>query len=485
MKEDKIYAAVLSYMCENYDYSLYANDFDALHVKSLRRAIASTPSGVSGDRMLKTKVALQDFFDAIFQKVVIYEDEAYINVVKYFDKGAQNEQEDRQIHKLRLELLEYKEEIEDCFKQSALYTFADTQRKELEQILLGFSKNEAKEILRQQMRLVYDMSEKDVIVFLNDKVFLKQFLHVRQSLAIENNYIYLLQDEYFLHNLWEEIQKHIKHTLQERFCFFQHEPLYFYTNYEKVLSVEIEKILLKIFLNMDEELIQEYTKEFCLRFDEKMLLECSEYLLQSVLHNNLKAISFLKFYCQSTYFHNNKRKLRRAPLMDVKGHIYNYQEILWVLKQKESLAKKIEQKKEEIKKIEDKVRNALSLFRQSHEQMQTIEKKHIELLEAIARVDEQINDLKAKQQSKHIEINRLELSKRDLLEVFSQIQVRLKTQKNVLKNRSTELEKWDEKKHEKLLIEEDIQKEYMLTCKEYEKICLLLSEALGKEPFVL
>ena len=111
MVEDKIYTAVLEYMCEHYDYSLYATDFNSLHVTAMQRSIASQSSPAGESRVVAVRLALQDFFNAIFQKIFVYEDEERLKIVKYFDNGAINEQQDRQIHALRQELISYRDEV--------------------------------------------------------------------------------------------------------------------------------------------------------------------------------------------------------------------------------------------------------------------------------------------------------------------------------------------------------------------------------------
>jgi len=119
MAEIDIYSSVLDYMCENYDYDLYATSFDSKLVASLQRSIASVPTAAGGTRVDATKTALQDFFDAIFQKVFVYEDEERLKIVKYFDKGALSEEQDKQIHALRQELVTFKDEVES--KRFSLY----------------------------------------------------------------------------------------------------------------------------------------------------------------------------------------------------------------------------------------------------------------------------------------------------------------------------------------------------------------------------
>jgi chromosome segregation ATPase len=175
-------------------------------------------------------------------------------------------------------------------------------------------------------------------------------------------------------------------------------------------------------------------------------------------------------------------RLNKAPLMDKKGKIYNYQNILVMLKAKELLNSKITHKKIELKNIQVRVKKSLFIVQRSEDEMKRIVQRRLELLQAIEKVDDEIKSLDTMKSANNLDINRLEFSKRDLLEAFKQVEVRSRTQTNILNNTHKELEKWEIKKEEKTRLKDELFKEQMNMEKEYKQICEILATALGKEP---
>ena len=104
----------------------------------------------------------------------------------------------------------------------------------------------------------------------------------------------------------------------------------------------------------------------------KSLIVLSRYIFDEVLKGELKAIKFLKSYSQSTEIKNNKMRLKKSPLMNKKGEIYNYQNILALLKEKELINSKITHKKIDIKSIQKRVKKSQSITQRSEDEMERI-----------------------------------------------------------------------------------------------------------------
>jgi len=485
MAEVDIYSSVLDYMCENYDYSLYATDFNANGISSLKRSIASVSTTAGTNRIDATKVSLQDFFNAIFQKVFVYEDEDRLKIVKYFDKGALNEYQDRQLHALRQELIKYKDEVEETFSNNSIYMFDKSSRKRFEATLLSLDKIPLKEIIREQINIVYDLDCRDIVVFLNKKVFLKKFSYKE---VIDEEFINdsdMLYDKRFIDSLWEEVKLHLNNTFNTGFDFLTYNSKEFHDKYPtKFLSI-LKKVLQESFSNIDEKDARKYSNIAFKHYKIKMLKEVAKSLFSKLLDANLRAVRFLKEYSESTKITNNKKRLNKAPLMNKKGKIYNYQSILSLLKERELLISKITHKKTEINNIQTRVSKSRHIVERSEDEMRRVQKRRMELLLAIEKVEDDINSFSIVNSSNNININRLEFSKRDLLEAFKQVEIRLRTQKNILNNTKKELLKWEEKGEKKKEVKDDFINKYIKIEKEYEQICEILAIALSKEPLVL
>ena len=483
MAEADIYSSVLDYMCENYDYYLYATDFNSKSVSSLQRSIASVPTTAGGSRVDATKTALQDFFDAIFQKVFVYEDEERLKIVKYFDKGALSEDQDKQIHALRQELITCKEEVEDTFLKDSLYMFDKASRKRFETTLLSLNEIPHKDILREQISLVYSLGQRDIVVFLNGKVFLKKFNHKIDKNADSNKQqTDILYDKRFIDSLWEEVSIHLRSSFKSGFDFLRYDAKEFYEKYPPKLFSIIKSVVKSSFVDISEKDSIHYANTAFKSYLPKMLKEIADFLFNEIIESELRAIKFLKAYSESTKISNNKMRLNKAPLMNKKGKIYNYKNILVLLKAKELLDSKITHKKIELKNIQVRVKKSLFIVQRSEDEMERIQQRRLELLQAIEKVEDEIKSLDTMKPSNNLDINRLEFSKRDLLEAFKQVEVRSRTQTNILNNTHKELKKWETKKEEKSLLKDELFKEQMHIEQEYNLICEILATALAKEP---
>ena len=485
MADTDIYSCVLDYMCENYDYSLYATDFSAQYVSTLQRSVASVPTPAGGTRIDATKTALQDFFNAIFQKVFVYEDEERLKIVKYFDKGAITEEQDKQIHALRQELVTCKEDVEFTFSTDSLYMFDKPSRNRFEVTLLSLDEIPVKDILREQISLVYDLGQRDIVIFLNGKVFLKKFIYRKDLHVDAKEQSEILYDQRFIDSLWEEVSANLRSSFKGNFDFLRFDSRTFYEKYPPKFFSLIKFVVKESFVDISEKDVINYANVAFKNYLSKMLKEIASFVFDEVIDGELRAIKFLKTYSESTKISNNKMQLNKAPLMDKNGKIYNYQNILLLLKSKELLESKITHKKIELKNIQVRVKKSLFIVHRSEDEMERIQKRRLELLLAIEKVDDEINSLDTMQSSNNLEINRLEFSKRDLLEAFKQVEVRSRTQTNILKNSHNELKKWEIKREEKSVLKNELFKDQMNIEEEYNLICEILATALGKEPLEL
>ncbi len=468
-------------MCKNYSYTLYATDFDSHALSSLQRAIASVPTTAGNSRVVATKYALQDFFNALFQQVFVYDDEDRLKIVKYFDDDVANEEQDRLIHALRLEFVKFKDELSAVINKDLVYVFEDSLRLRFEFMLMSLKKELVKGILRKQISLVFDMDDRDVVIFLNKKIFIKKFKYFEDEEDILADSMIFLEDKRFVASLWVEISKKLIDTFSFSFEFVNYDEKYFFKNYPIKFFNTIKNVVKHVSHNLNEEEIAAYSNIAFKKYLPLMLREASSFVLGKVLEGDLKAIKFLKLYSQSTRYVDTRMKLDSQPLMNSSGQIYMYQNILTILKKKELLNSKITHKKIELKKINERVTKSLHVQSRSENEMSKIEKRRFELLLVIEKVEREINKLKEKVNFVRVDADRLEFSKRDLLEAFKQVEVRFKTQINIQKNTNKELDKWELQRNEKIMQEELLELDFRDTHTEYEDICELLAMSLGKE----
>jgi len=485
MAEKNIYTSILDYMCKNYEYSLYATDLDAKSISLLQRSVASLKIKAGETRNYSIKMALQDFFNAIFQKTFVYEDDDRLRIVKYFDKYVQTEEEDKLIHMLRLELVKYKDEVELLTKENCLYMFDKNSRKRFEIALVSFPNNLIKDIIRNQISIVYDLEEKDIVIFLNEKIFVKKFNIVEKSLTNDSFMLNILDDDRFLEALWKEVKVKLNESFKSSFDFLKYDEKKFYDKYPKKFIFIIKSVVRNSFISLSENDVNSYTNTIFKNYLLKMLEEVANFLFSEVLESELRAIKFLKFYSQSTKILNNKLKLQKAPIMTKEGKVYNYQNIFYLLKQKELFESKITHKKIELKNLQKKVEKSFFILQRSEDEMEKIKKRRFNLLKAIEKVEDEIDFNKSKNDINNLNLGKLEFSKRDLLEEFKQVEIRSRTQINIINNSHNELEKWENKRHQKNILKIELENKYFIIKDEYRVLCEIFAKVLSQEPFEL
>lgn len=485
MYKEDIYTKVLEYMCKNYDYSLYAADFNANHITNLQRSIASIPSTAGQSRIQVIKLALQDFFNAIYQRIFIYEDEERIKIVKYFDVGAVNENQDRQIHALRQELLKFKKDIENTLEKNVFYMFDKASRKRFEVTLLHLNDKPLKEMLREQINLVFELEKKDITIFLNERIFIKKFKESEEEIYTKYKAFEAIDDTRLTNNFLEVLKLRLNKTFENTFHFINQDKKTFYGSYPYKFKNILTLLIENAFIDEDKNDVQAYVNYAYTKFLPNMLEEAAIWLLAKVTQSELKAISFLKSYSESINTSQNNIKIKKQPLMDSEGNIYNFQAIMKVLKRRDLLISKLGHKKMEISKITTRVKKSQKVVQRSFDEMDTLQNRRLELLHIIETVENEISALKYKDASSNIDVNRLEFSKRDLLEAFKQVEIRIKTQNNILQNTAIELSKWEDKRVKSDLERYELEKEYIEIHHQYRAICEALSFSFSKEPLEL
>jgi hypothetical protein len=382
-------------------------------------------------------------------------------------------------------LIFFKDEIENSFFNDFLYMFDKSSRKRFETTLLLLHNIPLKKILREQISLVYNLDQRDIVIFLNGKIFLKKFSYKIFKERELTNQIEILYDKRFIDSLWEEVSISLIDSFESGFDFLSYNAKEFYEKYPPKFFSIIKQVVKNSFIDIGERETIEYTNLAFKKYFSKILKEVAHYLFEKVIDSDLRAIKFLKQYSESTKISNNKMRLNKAPLMNKKGKIYNYQSIFTLLKLRELYESKITHKKIEIKNIQVRVKKSLFIVQRSEDEMQRIQKRRLELLIAIEKVEDEINSLTNMKLTNNLDLNRLEFSKRDLLDAFKQVEVRSRTQTNILNNTHKELKNWESKKEEKVRLKDELFKIQMDIEQEYDQVCEILSISLGKEPLNL
>ncbi len=466
-EKDDIYFDVLNYMCDNFDYSLYATDFNTKLISALKNSLTATSKTSDEISMTVIKVGLQDFFSAIFQKISVYEENEKIKIVKYFDKGAKNESQDKQIHALRQKLVMHKDEVESTLSKDALYIFNESLRSKYETILKTLNIFFLKDTIREQMGRIYSLESKDIIVFLNGKVFLKKFSRKAGSVG-DQSQTTIFHDQKFLESLWKAVTEKLNNSFRSSFQFLNYDKIDFHRKYPLKLFSIINAVVKKSFGNISKKDILDYSDIAFKKYLSNLLKEIADYILIEVSKGELEAIKFFKQYLESMRIINEK---------DNKCDCEN---ILIFLKKRDYLNLKMNYRNKEIKNILEKIKHNLSSAEKSQNEMKHVEKKRSELLLTIKKMENELNLIRSQIRQNSFDINRLESAKRELKEAYAQVEAKFRIRTNILKNIHKELSRLETKRNEKSILHKNSSEEFMIVENKYRQICELLAIALSK-----
>ena len=433
MIDEKLYKNLIQLLCERYDYHTYAADINETDLRHLLDdAIKVNPSLPVQERQASFKAALIDFFEALYQRVFVFEENDQLRLVKHYDADVLTEREDRYIHYFRQMLLDHclgvKESLEDHF----LYEFSSTFRHTCETALDSFDRAARRTIIRDQFRRLFDLNVKDMIAFLDKKIFIRRFEFPDKNLkkGEKQGYEFFVGDT-FIESFWNDVAQALEESFKEGFVFYEYKVSFFKAKAgEHFLRIIDRVVSQSIDIRGDEKrsLTSVALQQFWPHFFEVCALE----LLDKIDQGHRKAILFMKL------------------LLEEMGTPFEYNALHQELKRYSKILRQIDKKNLEYKQAIKRCHEIDERLKDSEEDVRQLDIKRRTLMDAIAKIEEELDRLEANKGTNRVEKDRLEISKRDILEVFKLTEAGRKKCVNIATNRRIELSTWlDRKRHKK------------------------------------
>jgi len=188
-----------------------------------------------------------------------------------------------------------------------------------------------KDVLKEQIELKFQLNPNDTILFLDDFIYVKKFLHVesktseeRRSCGISVEVLKAYKEKYFKDDSHKKVILNLlSSVIEDTLSFKRIDPLTF------------SKIFIPIFVNMFEILIIEHTDIeddvvvkgfgfYLLRemFDEMMLC-VAEDILFNFSNKDRKAIEFLSFFSSNEKIDSKGVRYKARPILDESNHAWN------------------------------------------------------------------------------------------------------------------------------------------------------------------
>ena len=461
MIDEKLYNTLIRLLCERYDYHTYAADISDNELKNLlSEAVKSQPSLPVIERQESLKAALIDFFEALYQRVFIFEENDQLRLIKHYDANVLTEREDRSIHFFRQQLLDHCSGIKEALANQFLFEFSKDFRHSCEEALATFDAPIRRQIIRDQFRQLFELDTKDMIAFLDKKLFIRRFdfpMEKRHKESLDSDFFV---GKTFIESFWNDVAQTLEKSFEENFIFYDYKLSFFKEKASEHFLRIIDRVIsnsIDIKGESKRLLASAALKQFWPHFFEVCALE----LLEKVDLGHRKAVQFTKL------------------LLESKNAIFDYGVLHQEVKCFTKLSRQVDKKVIECQQAKSRCKKLENLLLDVEDDVKGLDFKRRTLMDAITKAEEQLE--KIEQGANRVEYDRLLMTKRDLLESFKQIEAGRKKYTNIATNRRIELSSWlDRKRHkEEELMHLDSAMKPVINA--YEKVCKEVASLLQEK----
>jgi hypothetical protein len=162
----------------------------------------------------------------------------------------------------------------------------------------------ARTLTRQQVQLVFDLSEKDIIFFLRGRMWIRHFTPPKKlpdgkdkRFAGESvEVLDALYQTYFPHGMWKDIKSILSEVLEEKLNFTVIDNVTFTKTFILVFKGMIEILLIDVLRESDRNKIESFTGYVLRKYFDKILFYTAENLLKFVENRDKNAEIFIKTF---------------------------------------------------------------------------------------------------------------------------------------------------------------------------------------------
>lgn len=330
-------------MAEHVDQTLYASEFtqteyDAMMLKLEDKFNKET---LYRDK-LPIKAAIQTYFAQTLQKVSVQFQGNEITVEKTHDIDGIDDAKDKRLHQLKLKLLTLKASLAEYKKDEWLIEFSETVRQEIFEYTKEIYSTEYlnRELIRDMIRIVFDINVKDIIFFIKGKIFIRHFKErdASEALNFSDEEVRTCIEKFFSGGILEEIKEGFGEVLYDKLNFSHINLKVFMRTYLRVFTSYIDIIVINLIpdercRSMHNAIATVLLKE---NIDE-MLILCMQSLMHYVGEQNKNAIEFVNAIEEGV----DKTPPKKRSILDAEGMMWHCETMMPVAKQHNYFRKQV------------------------------------------------------------------------------------------------------------------------------------------------
>ncbi len=230
--------------------------------------------------------------------------------------------------------------------------------------------NKRKMIIKEALKKALELSDKDVIVFFNNKIVIKLYIDVNQNIASERRFnglpveeLKIIKDNLFpKDDTFQFIKKIIDNLLKSELDFTTIDNEFFEKNYIKIIQNAIIKNLRLRAVDYENFILEGFCN-YLLREHFYIIHKImAEYLVKLVVEKNIEAMNFIKYYSGSTIIVDGI-KYTQPSIADMNDNKWNVVTIQSLSTQRlKELALLFERREDVINKLKEDITLQEDLF---------------------------------------------------------------------------------------------------------------------------
>lgn len=380
----EVVSSIVALLKEQLPPNLYALDLTQEQYLSILKKLQ-----IHNDTSLfeTKKGALKKAFSEYFLKFSNQEIEVEVRqndffITKRFDDPKRPEAFDRILHRNAVTLLSLKEHKNDYAPLPFLLAIPTQYRNE---IIKGYDEigeniETARVYTRIQFQNIFNLKERDIIFFLNEKIYVRYFIPIKKSSESSDKRfagespenMEALYAKYFPDGAWEQIEPVLSEVLEQKLNFSVINNAIFTQTFIPVFRGMIDIILLEILDPSERNKLEGFTGYVLRQSFDNILHYCAKNLLEYVELRDKNAEQFIKYYNEEVIIDASGNKVQKHAIIDAKKQRWNFSAILSIMMQYKQSKKRIELQKEAVAESQERLNVVQKEVKAEKENQKTI-----------------------------------------------------------------------------------------------------------------
>lgn len=354
---------------------------------------------------------------------------------------------------------------------------------------------EARHYLRVLLNNIFKLKPKDIILFLNHKIYIRYFVPIEKNISSEERrfagesleVVQALYDKYFPTGGWDSILNVIDDVLEDKLNFSRIDNTTFSKLFIPVFRSMIDVILEDILDESDREKLEGLTGFILRRYFDDILIYTAKNLLAFAVSFDKNAELFIKYYSDEIIIDPHGKRVQKPTIIDCKQQKWNFNSIVSIMMQYKQAMIKIAKQKEAIDAQNERCTLCEEKMKVLVEKRNSLTTKRNEISLSIRINEKSITELHLKNRrfiknTPEIEAKLGELFKlkKGFLEAENEITFEIESTKNKLINKYHELSRLKKRyEHEKATLEA-FKKQSEPIVENYENIAQAIAKVLAR-----